>query len=46
MSLAGIEPAIPEIQLFQTYALDRAATGIVFSYFTSQHNFYCVDYTL
>jgi hypothetical protein len=28
MPSAGIEPAIPANKLLQTYALDRAATGI------------------
>jgi hypothetical protein len=28
MSLAGLQPAIPESQRSQIYALDRAATGI------------------
>jgi hypothetical protein len=32
MPRAGFEPATPATKLPQTYALDRAATGVLFNY--------------
>jgi hypothetical protein len=42
MPSAGFEPAIPATKLPQTYALDRAATGIGNLIFLEKINFGCV----
>jgi hypothetical protein len=36
MPQAGLKPVIPATKLPQTYALDRAATGIGTMYFSSE----------